>query len=169
MHLVARETLPEPNSYGEDLFCLCRNQQVAFLSPNISAALVCRSKEQRENHREQLLSPLVKQRNQPCTLSSHTHIYSVHSCPSSCQLWIWNKSQEVCWGGLTCFSWTLVQIWDFFCASIITFCPQTFTLFRLLSAGWRAVSLSERDPGTLCWRICGLLLFPASHMDFLEL
>lgn len=99
MHLVARETLPEPNSHGERLFfvvvscncvaaavnlnplrmsvkqfVLCPSFSQVLFSPHLTCVCcICRSKEQRKNHREQLLSPLVKQRKQP---TSHIYIYT---------------------------------------------------------------------------------------------
>ncbi|CAF87583.1 unnamed protein product, partial [Tetraodon nigroviridis] len=101
MHLVARETLPEPNSHGEGLYvCAHRcapppphthTHSFGLLS---NVCVCCRSEEQRENHREQLLHAVVNERKPPpphththTHTNTHTHTHTLGSLlPVSCGL-----------------------------------------------------------------------------------
>ena len=133
-----------------------------------------RSEEQRKNHREQLLPPLVKKQKPPPTPSPklthiyiHTHTQDTHYThtykhaytfspafhPVSCGFWI--KSQEV-WLGL---SPALVEhssnLRLFFCANIVTFCPKTFTesaeVAVVLRFIWRFMMFNKTYAPSLTW------------------
>lgn len=66
-----------PLRMSVERFVLSSSFSRSFLSHLMSLlSCLCRSKEQRENHREQLLSPLVKQQKRPSALPSHIHTYT---------------------------------------------------------------------------------------------
>lgn len=106
-----------------------------------SRAQLSWSKEQRKNHREQLLPPLVKQRKRPLPYpnltqhnTTHTHEHA-HTPPPLCPA----RRPVSCGSGVNRRkrvlgpSLALVELQSeaflFFCANIFTFCPlRTFPL-----------------------------------------
>lgn len=105
-----------------------------FLSHLMSLlSCLCRSKEQRKNHREQLLPTLVKQKTpppQPNKQTYYTHV-NIHTLCSLLLAIL--PAVDLTWfrkSGWGCYLLWLnsCPIWGFYCANIFTFCPQTFTL-----------------------------------------
>lgn len=99
-----------------DQFVLSSSFGRLFLSHFVCLlSYLCRSKEQRKNHREQLLSPLVMPRKQPLsTLPSHTHTHLASRTLCSLPPLILSPvGLEYITGSLvgapTRFGWTLVQ------------------------------------------------------------